>query len=172
MTINTSCAFRALCTDSSTDPKVKKETVKQASEFSYKWPQRRRSTPGQNILRHREPHLVPAASALKGIAERAPEVLERLGLTYEHVIDKCLRPLLQATKTEFFASNGLVMEEKQVAALDIRLRAIDTWAKLAGAYSVQKVNLTGNLNITHASDEELDQAIADLLVSAQQTPKA
>jgi hypothetical protein len=107
------------------------------------------------------------------LRERIHELAQRACETIVAIDENRIElPSLEATKTEFFASNGLVMEEKQVAALDIRLRAIDTWAKLAGAYSVQKVNLTGNLNVTHASDEELDQAIADLLISSQQTPKA
>src|ERR1700720_3054755 len=65
-----------------------------------------------------------AHRALKGIAERAPEVLERLGLTIEHVANNCLRPLLEAKETKFFASNGIVLDQKEVEALDIRIRAI------------------------------------------------
>ena len=41
-----------------------------------------------------------ASRALKGIGEKAPEVLERLGLTIEHVVNKCLRPLLDAKETK------------------------------------------------------------------------
>jgi hypothetical protein len=115
-----------------------------------------------------------AHEAFKGIAEQAPEVLERLGLTTEHVLDKCLRPLLSATETKFFANQGVVMQREEVEALDIRLRAIDVWAKLAGAYSVQKLNVSGRLNVdvTHVSDEELDEAITDLLGGAHSKSKA
>ena len=106
-----------------------------------------------------------AHEAFKGITERAPEVLERLGLTYDYILDKCLRPLLEARETKFFQKEGIVMQEKEVEALDIRLRAIDTWAKLAGAYSVQKVNVSGNLSVgvTNVSDAELEESIASLL---------
>jgi hypothetical protein len=112
-----------------------------------------------------------AHRALKTIAERTPEVLERLGLTIEYVADKCLRPLLAAEETKFFASDGIVMTEKQVAALDVRLRAIEVWAKLAGAYTAQKVQLSGDLtlDLNHASDDELDEAIAKLLPSDART---
>jgi hypothetical protein len=82
--------------------------------------------------------------ALKTIAERTPEVLEQLGLTIEYVADKCLRPLLEARETKFFASNGVVMETREVDALDVRLRAIEVWAKLAGA-STQKVEVGGRI---------------------------
>jgi hypothetical protein len=106
-----------------------------------------------------------AHQAFRDITEKTPEVLERLGLTSEYVVDKCLRPLLTATETKFFQNQGVVMQREEVEALDIRLRAIDVWAKLAGAYSVQKLNLSGRLNVdvTHVSDEELDEAITDLL---------
>jgi hypothetical protein len=112
--------------------------------------------------------------AFKGVTQRAPEVLEELGLTYEYVLDKCLRPLLEAKETKFFQNGGIIMQERDVEALDIRLRAIDTWAKLMGAYSVQKVNVSGtlNLDITHVSDAELNQSITDLLGATQQKPKA
>jgi hypothetical protein len=105
-----------------------------------------------------------AHKALKSISERAPEVLERLGLSIEYVADKCLRPLLQANETKFFANHGIVLEEREVAALDIRLRAIDLYSKLKGAYTPQKVQVSGDLNLelTHATDQELDEAIANL----------
>lgn len=111
--------------------------------------------------------------AFNGIAEKTPEVLERLGLTSEYVVDKCLRPLLTATETKFFQNQGIVMERVDVEALDIRLRAIDVWAKLAGAYSVQKLDVRGNLHldVTHVSDEELDEAITDLLGGAHSKTK-
>lgn len=115
-----------------------------------------------------------ASRALKGIAERAPEVLERLGLTIEHVVNKCLRPLLEARETKFFASNGVVMETREVDASDIRLRAIDTWARLMGAYTAQKVQLSGGLSLefNHVSDDELDRAIADLACPSESPAKA
>ena len=108
-----------------------------------------------------------AHRALKSISERAPEVLERLGLTIEHVANNCLRPLLEAKKTEFFQKDGIVMQREEVEANDIRLRAIDLWAKLKGAYTAQKVQVSGDLNLdlNHASDDELDREIDDLLRS-------
>jgi hypothetical protein len=115
-----------------------------------------------------------AHQAFKDITEKTPEVLERLGLTSEYVIDKCLRPLLTATETKFFQNQGVVMQREEVEALDIRLRAIDVWAKLAGAYSVQKLNVSGNLNVdvSHVTDEELDEAITDLLGGTHSKSKA
>jgi hypothetical protein len=115
-----------------------------------------------------------AHRALKGIAERAPEVLERLGLTIEHVADKCLRPLLEAKEEKFFADKGVVLTTKEVAALDIRIRAIEVWARLMGAYAGQKVQVSGglSLDLSHVSDDELDEAIANLLKPPQPPPKS
>jgi hypothetical protein len=106
-----------------------------------------------------------AHRALKGISERSPEVLNRLGLSIEHVADKCLRPLLEAKETLFFANKGIVLDQREVEALGIRIRAIEVWAQLMGAYTPQKVQLSGDLtlDLSHLSDDELDQSIADLL---------
>jgi hypothetical protein len=115
-----------------------------------------------------------ASRALKGIAERAPEVLERLGLTIDHVVDKCLRPLLEAKETKFFANAGVVFDTKEVEALDIRIRAIEVWARLMGAYTAQKVQLSGGLSLdfNHVSDDELDRTIAGLVGPSQPPTKA
>jgi hypothetical protein len=114
-----------------------------------------------------------AHRALKSISERAPEVLERLGLTIEHVADKCLRPLLDAKETKFFASNGIVLDTREVDALDTRIRAIEVWARLMGAYTAQKVQLSGDLtlDLNHVSDDELDRTISALLAEPEPTPE-
>jgi len=106
-----------------------------------------------------------ASRALKTIGERAPEVLERLGLNIEHVVNNCLRPLLEAKETKFFANQGVVLDTREVEALDIRLRAVDLWARLMGAYTAQKVQVSGELSLdfNHVSDDELDQIITKLL---------
>ena len=112
-----------------------------------------------------------AHRALKSISERAPEVLERLGLTIEYVADKCLRPLLEAKETKFFANQGIVLDTREVDALDIRLRAVDVWGRLMGAFTAQKLQVSGDLNLdlNHASDAELDNAITALL-GADESP--
>jgi len=115
-----------------------------------------------------------SSRALKGIAERAPEVLERLGLSIEYVVNNCLRPLMQAKETKFFSDKGVVMETRDVEANDIRLRATDLWARLMGAYTAQKVQVSGGLSLdfSHVSDDELDRILADFLKPPQPAPKA
>jgi hypothetical protein len=111
-----------------------------------------------------------ASRALKSIQERAPEVLERVGLSIEHVVNNCLRPLMDASETKFFANGGIVLDKREIPALDIRIRAIEVWARLMGAYTAQKVQLSGDLSLdlNHVSDDELDRTIAFL--SAPQPP--
>jgi hypothetical protein len=106
-----------------------------------------------------------AHRALKNLAEKTPEILERLGLGIEATVNKYLLPLLDATETKFWAKDGVVIEQRDVVALDIRLRALEVWARLMGAYTAQKVQLSGGLTVdlNHVSDDELDQSIADLL---------
>jgi hypothetical protein len=111
--------------------------------------------------------------ALKSISERAPEVLERVGLSIEHVVNNCLRPLMDAKETKFFANAGIVLDQREVAANDIRIRAIEVWARLMGAYTAQKVQLSGDLtlDLNHVSDDELDRTISALLAEPEPTPK-
>lgn len=112
-----------------------------------------------------------AHRALNNLSEHAPEVLNRLGLTIEHVADKCLRPLLEAKETLFFANKGIVLDHREVEALGIRIRAIEVWAQLMGAYAAQKMKLSGDLtlDLNHVSDDELDKSIAELLQPEPQT---
>jgi hypothetical protein len=115
-----------------------------------------------------------AHEAFKAVIERSPDVLQRLGLTHDYVLDKCLRPLLEAKETKFFQKDGIVMQERDVEANDIRIRAIELWGKLMGAFTAQKVQLSGDLNLelNHASDDELDREIDNLLRSPKPPAKA
>jgi hypothetical protein len=112
-----------------------------------------------------------AHRALNNLSERAPEVLNRLGLTIEHVADKCLRPLFEAKETLFFANKGIVLDSREVEALGIRVRAIEVWAQLMGAYTPQKLKVSGDLtlDLNHVSDDELDRTITELLPPGPQT---
>jgi hypothetical protein len=112
-----------------------------------------------------------AHEALKDISEGTPEVLERLGLTRDYVLDKCLRPLLEAEETKFFANQGIVMEEKTVKANDIRLRTIDIWAKLMGAYT-QKVQISGSIDHHGIDLSEVPDAVLQRIVELAQNGPA
>src|SRR5713101_4710963 len=84
-----------------------------------------------------------AHRALESIREKMPAVLDRHGLTPDFAAEKCLK-LMNAKEKKCFASNGLVMEEREVEALDIQLRALDAWAKMYGAFREDKVQVDVN----------------------------
>ncbi len=70
--------------------------------------------------------------ALAQLRGRVPELLERHGLGEEVLIDKYLRPLLDAEETKFF--NG-GKKRINVAALGIRHAALRTAFELHGSYA-------------------------------------
>src|SRR5947199_97521 len=63
--------------------------------------------------------------ALKAIRLRMPEVMDDLGLTDRHLIEKHLVPLLSATTTKFFQHEGRVRQSRRIADNDARLKALD-----------------------------------------------
>jgi hypothetical protein len=72
-----------------------------------------------------------------------PDVLDRHGLTADFAAQKCLK-LMDAKETRFFAKDGMVMETREVEALDVQLRALDAWAKMYGAFREDRVQVDVN----------------------------
>ena len=91
---------------------------------------------------------------LKSIAERMPEVLERMGYQDEKLITKYLEPLLRAKDTKFFAHKGKVRDRRDVADNDIRLKALDTVFRLKGSYAAvqQEQQVTHTLTTADIED--------------------
>ena len=90
-----------------------------------------------------------AYQALESIRKLMPEVLDRVGLTDEALIEKQLCPLLEATETKFFpyqqtirrringrksTEKAQVIETREVVAWGPRLRGLDMAFKLRGSY--------------------------------------
>ena len=90
-----------------------------------------------------------AYQVLESIRKLMPEVLDRMGLTDEALIEKQLRPLLEATETKFFpyqktirrkidgrkcTEKVQVIETREVVAWKPRLRGLDMAFKLKGSY--------------------------------------
>jgi len=73
--------------------------------------------------------------AMQQIRGRVPDLLDRHGLSEETLIDKYLRPLLDAKETVFFHKNGKVRQRVNVAALAIRLSSLRTAFELHGSYA-------------------------------------
>jgi terminase small subunit-like protein len=72
--------------------------------------------------------------ALDDIRHKAPKILESMGLSLENVIEKHLIPLLNATETKFFQSEGKITDYVDVEALGIQLGATRTTLELLNAF--------------------------------------
>lgn len=68
------------------------------------------------------------------LAEKAPEVMARIGLTLDRVIEKHLVPLLHATEMKFAQNKGEFTDYVEVGALGIRLCATRMALELLGAF--------------------------------------
>ena len=72
-----------------------------------------------------------------------------------------LRQALNAKETKFFAHQGEVIDQKDVIAHNIRLRAVDLALQLHDAMPSQKHEITGKLE--NESNKELDNPIQLLI---------
>src|SRR5439155_15310244 len=79
------------------------------------------------------PHRQQGFKVEQRIAEKAPEVFNRIGLTVER-FGKKLEQLLEAKEVKHFANKGIVLDTKEVEALDIQSRAVDMGLRTHGAY--------------------------------------
>jgi hypothetical protein len=72
--------------------------------------------------------------ALKGVQSRIPELMDEVGLSDRVLIEKYLKPLLEAEETKFFAIRNRLVS-RNVIAHGIRHTALDTAFKLRGSYA-------------------------------------
>lgn len=102
-----------------------------------------------------------AYQALESIRKLMPEVLDRVGLTDEALIEKQLRPLLEATETKFFpyqktirrnidgrkcTEKVQVIETREVVAWGPRIKALDMAFKLRGDYAPKQIDTEPDVN--------------------------
>ncbi len=73
--------------------------------------------------------------AFQLVREKMPEILERKGLTDDVVIDKYLRPALEAKETVFAKYEGKICDKRDVVAWGPRLSALDIFFRLKGSYA-------------------------------------
>lgn len=108
-----------------------------------------------------------STSAVETIKSKMPELMDRVGLTDEYLINSRLKPLLDAETTKFFQTTQeildvsardekgnaiemvkrkeLVIERENVVAHDIRLKALDMAFKLRGSYAQRNAGLDESL---------------------------
>lgn len=72
--------------------------------------------------------------ALRRIAAKAPEALDSVELTLEELIEKVIKPGLEAQKTLYFAHEGQVRDMRTVPDHEAQFRFIVLALKLHGIY--------------------------------------
>jgi hypothetical protein len=76
-----------------------------------------------------------AYQALRQMRGRVPDLMDKLGLSEEHLIDKHLRRLLRAKRVQFFQKDGEVTDVRETEALEIQAKAVDMAFQLHGSYA-------------------------------------
>jgi hypothetical protein len=72
--------------------------------------------------------------ALESIRLKLPELLDQHGLSDQALIEKHLKPLLNATEVKHFQHNGEVTDSRRVPDNPTRLKALDMVFRLHGSY--------------------------------------
>jgi hypothetical protein len=79
-----------------------------------------------------------ATLAIREARESFPEILARMGLTDEALVERYLLPLMNAEETKFFQKDGKITETADVVAWGPRREGLDMAFKLRGAYDEGK----------------------------------
>jgi phage terminase small subunit len=72
--------------------------------------------------------------ALQRIAEKAPELLDNHEQTLREVIEKNIKPALEATKTIYIRYRGAITDQVEVPDNETRLKTVIQVLKVMGAY--------------------------------------
>ena len=83
--------------------------------------------------------------ALKAIREKAPELLDRHGLTDDALIEKHLKPMLNATRTEFVKHKGKITDEREVIAWGPRIASLELAFRIRGMYKSEQERKTPHI---------------------------
>ena len=81
------------------------------------------------------------------LAEKAPEVMARIGLTLDRVIEKHLVPLLHATEMKFAQHEGKFTDYVEVEALGIRSGATRIALELLNAFPPRDPALAAQVGV-------------------------
>ena len=88
------------------------------------------------------------SQALETIREKMPQILDKHGLTDNVLIEKYLKPLLNAETTEFAKFEGKITDEKSVIAWEPRKAGLDMAFNLKGSYAAKDSGPSSGSNIT------------------------
>ena len=75
------------------------------------------------------------SQALEAIRRKMPEILDKYGLSDDALVEKYLKPALEANETKFAQKDGLFTDEREVTAWGPRLTALDMAFNLRGSYA-------------------------------------
>lgn len=90
----------------------------------------------------RESYAQVGARNAAALRPKISKWLDEMGLSEEALKIKLLS-LLSAKKTKFFSNKGIVLDEREVEALDVQTKALDMALKIRGTYAAQKQELSG-----------------------------
>lgn len=98
--------------------------------------------------------------AFQQVKEKAPDIMNRLGLGTEAIIEKYLKPALEARETKFATFEGKFTDQVEVVNLSARNDAIHMAARINGMYDADKSDDGANVavNITINGDGSFDLA--------------
>src|ERR1700682_400250 len=72
--------------------------------------------------------------ALKRIAEKAPDLLDDMEKSLMELIEKSIKPGLDAKKTVYFKYRGKITDQREVPDWTSRLETLDMVFRILGAY--------------------------------------
>lgn len=109
-----------------------------------------------------------AWEAMQTIKRKAPEVFDKKGLTLDSLADDVNR-LRRMKRIQYFAKDGIVLDEREHEAADIQIKAVDMALQVQGAYERgedgrnQAANsVTSNTFCVVTSDPETAKSLARL----------
>src|SRR5258706_9155 len=88
-----------------------------------------------------------ANQALAAIREKAPDVMDRLGLTIPLLIERYLTPLLTANQTKVFAHEGKITDKIELADNTTRYYAARMFFDRRGAFPPQDPQLAAQVGV-------------------------
>ena len=85
------------------------------------------------------------SQALEAIRQKMPQILDNAGLTDKALVEKYLKPALEANETTFAKFQGKITDSKDCISWGPRLNALDVAFNLKGSYAPKASQ--GNTNI-------------------------
>ena len=98
------------------------------------------------------------SQALESVRRKMPQILDRLGLTQEALVENYLKPALEAKEKRFFSYMGRVEETVEVVNLKSRNDALDMSFRLHGSYAQPEDGARPvAINISTTGDVEINE---------------